>query len=137
MDCSLPGSSVHGILYARILGNQSLLRGIFPAQGLNPGLLHCRRILYLLSHQESPHLFPRHPLFFVHAELLSTFQAFKFEIPLSPRCCVSSTYPENSCSSLKRLAHVLPQNLIRHQGSAEVEEAAATGLCYIAPGLVL
>ena len=28
--------------------------GIFLSQGLNPGLLHCRQILYLLSHQESP-----------------------------------------------------------------------------------
>ena len=29
-------------------------REIFPIQGLNPGLLHCRRILYQLSHQGSP-----------------------------------------------------------------------------------
>ena len=32
----------------------SLLHGIFPTQGLNLGLLHCRQILYQLSHQESP-----------------------------------------------------------------------------------
>ena len=32
----------------------SLLRGIFPIQGSNPGLLHCRQILYQLSHQERP-----------------------------------------------------------------------------------
>ena len=31
----------------------SLLQGMFPTQGLNPGLLHCRRILYCLSHQGS------------------------------------------------------------------------------------
>ena len=31
-----------------------LYRGIFPTQGLNPGLPHCRWILYLLSHQGSP-----------------------------------------------------------------------------------
>ena len=30
-----------------------LLQGIFPAQGSNPGLQHCRQILYHLSHQES------------------------------------------------------------------------------------
>ena len=53
MDCSLPGSSVHGILQARILGYHSLLQGIFPTKGLNPGLLHCRQILYHLSHQGS------------------------------------------------------------------------------------
>ena len=34
--------------------SHSLLQGIFPAQGLNPGLLNCRRILYHLSHQGSP-----------------------------------------------------------------------------------
>ena len=32
----------------------SLLQGIFPTQGSNPGLLHCRRILYKLSHMGSP-----------------------------------------------------------------------------------
>ena len=32
----------------------SLLLGIFPTQGLNPGLLHCRRILYQLSHKGRP-----------------------------------------------------------------------------------
>ena len=58
MNCSLPDSSVHGILQARILvergGCHSLLQGIFPTQGLNPGLLHCKQILYRLSHQGSP-----------------------------------------------------------------------------------
>ena len=32
------------------VGSHFLLQRIFPAQGLNPGLLHCRRILYQLSH---------------------------------------------------------------------------------------
>ena len=32
----------------------SLLQGIFPNQGSNPGLLHCRQILYHMSHQGSP-----------------------------------------------------------------------------------
>ena len=32
------------------VGSLSLLQGIFPSQGSNPGLLHCRRILYHLSH---------------------------------------------------------------------------------------
>ena len=36
------------------VGSRSLLQGIFPTQGLNPGLLHCRRILYQVSHQGSP-----------------------------------------------------------------------------------
>ena len=53
MDCSLPRSSVHGILQARTL-QCSLLQGIFSTQGTNPSLLHCRQVLYCLSHQESP-----------------------------------------------------------------------------------
>ena len=35
------------------VGHHALLRGIFPTQGSNPGLLHCRQILYQLSYQES------------------------------------------------------------------------------------
>ena len=34
----------------------SLLQGIFPIQGLNPGLPHCRQILYQLSHKGSPRI---------------------------------------------------------------------------------
>ena len=36
------------------MGSLSLLQGIFPTQGSNPGLPHCRRILYQLSHKGSP-----------------------------------------------------------------------------------
>ena len=36
------------------VGSFSLLQGIFPIQGSNPGLPHCRQILYQLSHQGSP-----------------------------------------------------------------------------------
>ena len=37
-------------------GSLSLLQGIFPSQGSNPGLLHCRQILYQLSHKGSPRI---------------------------------------------------------------------------------
>ena len=36
------------------MGSLSLLHGIFPTQGSNPGILHCRWIVYHLSNQESP-----------------------------------------------------------------------------------
>ena len=51
--CSLPGSSVHGDSLGKNTGEgrHALLPEIFPTQGRNPGLLHCRRTLYLLSHQ--------------------------------------------------------------------------------------
>ena len=36
------------------VGSHSLLQGIFPTQGSNPGLPHCRQILYQLSRRRSP-----------------------------------------------------------------------------------
>ena len=36
------------------LGSLSLLQGIFPNQRLNPGLPHCRWILFQLSYEGSP-----------------------------------------------------------------------------------
>ena len=53
IDCSLPGSSVHGDSPGKNtgVGCHALLQGIFPTQGSNPGLLHCRWILHRLSHQ--------------------------------------------------------------------------------------
>ena len=36
------------------VGSHFLLQGIFSTQGLNLDLLHCRQILYHLSHQRSP-----------------------------------------------------------------------------------
>ena len=55
MDCSPPGSFVHRILQARILGfgSHSLLQGLFQTQGWNPGFLHHRWVLYHVSHQGS------------------------------------------------------------------------------------
>ena len=47
-----------------------LLQGIFLTQGLNPGLLHCRQILYHLSHKGSN--FPLSPYFLQKAVLPST-----------------------------------------------------------------
>ena len=38
------------------VGSLSLLQDIFPTQGSNPGLLHCRQILYQLSHKGSPRI---------------------------------------------------------------------------------
>ena len=53
MDCSPPGSSVHGIHQPRMLNwvPISFSRGFFSTQELNPGLLHCRQILYHQWHQ--------------------------------------------------------------------------------------
>ena len=59
LDYSLPCSSVHGILKAKILEWVAIFffHGILLTQGSNPNflcLLNCRRILYPLSHQRRP-----------------------------------------------------------------------------------
>ena len=53
MDCSPPGSSVHGNSPGKNtgVGCHALLQEIFPTQGLNPGLPHRRQIFYHLSYQ--------------------------------------------------------------------------------------
>ena len=55
MDYSPPGSSVRGDFPGKNSrgGCRALLQGIFPTQGLNPGLPHCKLLLYHLSHQEA------------------------------------------------------------------------------------
>ena len=55
MDCSLPGSFVHGHSLGKStgVGCHALLQGIFPIQGSNSGVLRCRQILYHLSRQGS------------------------------------------------------------------------------------
>ena len=57
MDYSPPGSSVHEDSPGKStgVGSHFLLQGIFPTPVLNPGLLHCKWILYHLSHQGSPY----------------------------------------------------------------------------------
>ena len=56
--CSPPGSSVHGDSLGKNteVGCHALLQGILPIQGSDPGLPHCKQILYRLSHQGSPRI---------------------------------------------------------------------------------
>ena len=88
-DCSLPGSSVHGIFSGKNtgVGCHFLLQGIFLTQGLNPCLLcllNCRQILSLLNHHGSTHssLLPC-------SYLLIFFLNFCWHI-VALQCCVSS-----------------------------------------------
>ena len=50
------GSSIHGDSSGKTtgIGCHALFQGIFPTQEQNPGLLHCKWILYCLNHQGSP-----------------------------------------------------------------------------------
>ena len=55
---SLPSEPTRKSKNTRV-GSLSLLQGIFPTQRSNPGLPHCRQILYQLSHQGSPGILER------------------------------------------------------------------------------
>ena len=64
------------------VGCLSLLQGIFPIQGWNSGLLHCRRILHQLSHKGSP------------GTLLLAFSFFLFFFPFKVKiCCPKARRP--------------------------------------------
>ena len=56
MDSNQLSSSIHedSLVKNTGVGCHALLQGIFPTQGLNLGLPHCRQILYKLSHKGSP-----------------------------------------------------------------------------------
>ena len=58
VNCSPRGSSVHGDSPCKKtgVGCHAFLQRIFPTQGSNPGLSHCRWILHCLSHQGSPRI---------------------------------------------------------------------------------
>ena len=55
MDCNPPGSSVHGDSPGKStgVGCPAVLQGIFPTQGSNPDVPHCRQILYHLVNREA------------------------------------------------------------------------------------
>ena len=55
MACRVSGSFIHRDSRGKNtgVGCHALFLGIFPTQGWNPGLPHCRQILYHLSHQGS------------------------------------------------------------------------------------
>ena len=65
MDCSPPGSSVHGIFQVRILGYHFFLQGIFPTQGVN-------LVLWCLLHWQTDSL----PLATWEAQVITIFIVF-------------------------------------------------------------
>ena len=84
------------------VGYPALLQGIFPTQGSNPGLLHCRRILYCLSPQGSlsssppfPPLPPQIPTGLLDCEKLNAFEYTPSycKIPLHDSSSFSDGFP--------------------------------------------
>ena len=87
LDCSPPGSSVHGSFQARNpgMGCHFLLQGIFPTQGSNLRLLcllHCRWILYQLCHWGCPSI-----LYIVSVVKVKVAQLYPELSLCNPRAC--------------------------------------------------
>ena len=85
--CNSPGQNTG-------VGSLSFLQGIFPTQGSNPGLPHCRQILYQLSHRGIPNIVVCWLTFFgvILFKLLISFlclAAFVSQLPhlLNWECC--------------------------------------------------
>ena len=89
------------------MGCQFLLQRIFPTQGLNPGLLHCRLILYQLSHKGSPRILKW--VQFSSIQSLSNVQLFVTPWTAARQASLSIT---NSWSLLKfrSIESVMPSN---------------------------
>ena len=115
------------------VGSQSILQEIFPTQGSNSGLLHCRQILYRLSHQGSQIniLSLSYYMKLLWSEIFSSYPSPTKSKPGSSHCCFSSVddhrhfsvfsdsivteiYPSPSCSTLKlfRTSHHLQLHLL-------------------------
>ena len=99
--------------------------GDLPTQGLNPGLLHCRQILYHLSHQGSPFKIQSHLLFCPPIKLIPQKFCWVFVVVvvvvvvvLSSHCVLSLGYIANGFKELVTLTsdmHPSTQQIIlRH-----------------------
>ena len=80
MDCSPPGSSVHGDSPGKNTGVGCLffILGIFPIQGPNLSLLRCRQILYHWAMREAPLHSKGVPYLFKHFPVMSI--QFRFQM---------------------------------------------------------
>ena len=77
MGCSLPGLLCPWDSPGKNIevGSHSLLQGIFPTYRLNPGLLHYKQILYLLSHQGNSSKIEEMEITWVFNDLETSYQS--------------------------------------------------------------
>ena len=92
---------VHGILQTRVLewGILSLLQVIFPTQGSNPGLLHCRRIPGLKRSSGEGH--PLLKLLSIESVISSSYLIF-----CRPHLLLPSIFPSIRVFSNESVLHI-------------------------------
>ena len=80
------------------MGIHSLLQGIFLTQGWNPGLLHCRRILFHLSDQGSP-IIPISSVLFSRSVMSASLQSHEPQHARPPSLSPTPGVYSNLCPS--------------------------------------
>ena len=83
------------------VGSLSFLQGIFPTQGLNPGFLHYRQILYQLRNKGSPGIYSKNVLL-VHFVFLHFF--FLGMVLITASCTMSQTSIHSSSGTALQIA---------------------------------
>ena len=83
------------------VGSLSLLQGIFPPQQLNPGLPHCRLILYQLSptgsHKGHPQLRQKLAFVFPHQLIVGCRQSLEGDVTLGEAVSDARVVPRGNC----------------------------------------
>ena len=146
MDCSPPGSSVHGDSPGKNAGVvcHAILQGIFPTQGSNPCLLRCRWVLYLshgggLYQRISSVQFSRsvvsnslQPHGLQHARPpCPSLRVYPNSCPLSWRChptTSSSVIPFSSCLQSFPASGSFPMSQLFASGGQSIGVSASTSV---------
>ena len=117
MDCSLPGSSVHGDSPGKNIevGCHALLQRIFPIQGSNTGLPNCRQIPYSLSYQGSPIVIVQTTVCADY--IIFTTQCFSLNMGLDCNIFEIILYPREECICVYFYAGI-------HETSGAIEKNA-------------
>ena len=98
------------------VGCHSQLQGIFPTQGSNPGLLHCRQILYCLRHKGNPWVrIPMRDSRSIKAHEQNVLQVIRFKEHLLIKSDPSSKNVRLNCISFAQ--EIIFQEIIEYYSS--------------------
>ena len=103
------------------MGCHSLLQGIFQTQELNPGLPHCRRILYQLSHPGSS------PFYYIQQTLYTCKDCFQPKVS-SNSICNGLSHKDHSSTLTWNIPWTEEPGRLQSMGSWRVGHDWATSL---------
>ena len=135
MNCSPPGSSVHGISPGKStrVGCHAFLQGIFPTQGWNLGLPHCRQILYCLRHpgyclSNCPWCFQRLVVITMRNTKVMTHHLGLLHLPAWPFSCLFHPRDGQACLIPVKLRQKILQNFLQNFRLSVAEGIGSTAM---------